>query len=63
MSCCSYCQDEYGIGGSYVGVPVMLGASGVNKILTLDLNEKEAAELKTSADHVKELIKIVEKSS
>jgi malate dehydrogenase len=62
MSCCSYCQDEYGIGGSYVGVPVMLGASGVNKILTLDLNDKEAAELKTSADHVKELIKVIEKT-
>lgn len=61
MSCCAYCQDEYGIGGSYVGVPVMLGAAGVKKIMTLDLNEKEAAELKVSADHVKDLVKKVEK--
>lgn len=60
MSCCSYCQDEYGIGGAFVGVPVMLGANGVEKVLTLNLNEKESAELTESANHVKDLVKIVE---
>jgi malate dehydrogenase len=60
MSCCAYCQDEYGIGGGFVGVPVMLGAGGVEKVLTLNLNEKEAADLKESATHVKAMVKKVE---
>jgi malate dehydrogenase len=60
MSCCAYCQDEYGIGGGFVGVPVMLGSNGIEKILTLNLNEKEAADLAESADHVKALVEKVE---
>jgi len=55
MSCCAWCQDEYGIGGAYVGVPVMLGAGGVEKIITLDLNEAEKKELAVSVDHVRQL--------
>ncbi len=60
MSCCAYCQDEYNIGGAFVGVPVMLGANGVEKVLTLDLNEKESSELAVSVGHVKELVSAVE---
>ena len=60
MSCCCYCDSEYGIGGAFVGVPVMLGADGVEKVIELNLNEKEAAELQTSVDHVKELVAAVE---
>ena len=60
MSCCAYCDSEYGIGGAFVGVPVMLGAGGVEKVIELNLNETEAAELKTSVDHVKELVAVVE---
>ena len=60
MSCCACCDDEYGIGGAFVGVPVMLGAKGVEKIIKLDLNEKESAELAISVEHVKELVSVVE---
>ena len=60
MSCCCYCDTEYGIGGAFVGVPVMLGANGVEKIVQLDLNEKESAELAVSVSHVKELVSVVE---
>ncbi len=60
MSCCAYCDSEYNIGGTFVGVPVMLGAGGVEKIVELNLNEKEAAELKTSVTHVQELVTLVE---
>jgi malate dehydrogenase len=60
MSCCAWCQDEYNIGGAFVGVPVMLGSEGVEKIITLDLNESEKSQLDTSVKHVKELVSLVE---
>lgn len=60
MSCCAYCDSEYNIGGAFVGVPVMLGAKGVEKVIELDLNDAERSELKTSVDHVKELVTIVD---
>ncbi|MBW8015866.1 MAG: malate dehydrogenase [Planctomycetes bacterium] len=61
MSCCAYCQGEYGIGGAFVGVPVMLGSGGVANVLTLNLNEKETADLNESVNHVKALVEKVEK--
>jgi malate dehydrogenase len=60
MSCCAYCDSEYNIGGAFVGVPVILGAKGVEKVLTLNLNEKEKAELAVSVSHVKELVSVVD---
>ena len=60
MSCCAYCQDEYDIGAAFVGVPVMLGANGVEKIIQLDLNEAEKAELAASVSQVKELVSVIE---
>lgn len=56
MPCCAYCDKEYNVGGCYVGVPVVLGAGGVEKVIELDLNEKEKQELAVSVGHVKELI-------
>ena len=55
MSCCAYCQDEYGVGGAFVGVPVVLGAGGVEKIIELDLNEAEKEALAKSVAHVQQL--------
>jgi malate dehydrogenase len=55
MSCCAYCQDEYGVGGAFVGVPVVLGAGGVEKIIELDLNEAEKEAFDKSVAHVKQL--------
>jgi len=60
MSCCAYCDSEYGVGGAFVGVPVMLGENGVEKVIRLDLNKKESAELAASISHVKELVSVVE---
>jgi len=56
MSCCAYCDSEYGIGGAFVGVPVVLGANGAEKVVELDLNEEEKIALKASVDHVKRLV-------
>ncbi|RKY04943.1 MAG: malate dehydrogenase [Planctomycetota bacterium] len=56
MSCCAYCDSEYGTGGAFVGVPVVLGGAGVEKIIELDLNEDEKNALKESVEHVKNLV-------
>ena len=41
---------------AFVGVPVVLGANGVEKVVELDLNEEEKIALKASVDHVKQLV-------
>jgi malate dehydrogenase len=55
MPCCAYCQKEYNVGGYFVGVPVILGKTGVEKIVELKLNAEERAEFDKSVSHVKEL--------
>jgi malate dehydrogenase len=55
MPCCAFCQREYGVGGYFVGVPVVLGKAGVEKIVELKLNAEEKAEFDKSVSHVKEL--------
>ncbi len=61
LSCCAYCDREYGAGGYFVGVPVVLGKTGVEKIIELDLNESERAQFETSLAHVKQLAAKVDK--
>ena len=55
VSCCAYCDKEYGVGGYFVGVPAVLGKSGVEKIIELDLNEGEQVRFEQSLSHVKQL--------
>ncbi len=61
LSCCAYCDGEYGVGGFFVGVPAVLGANGVEKVIELDLNESEQALLEKSVNHVKQLATKVDK--
>ncbi|MEM8734817.1 MAG: malate dehydrogenase [Planctomycetota bacterium] len=61
IPCAAYCDQEYGVGGYYVGVPVILGSNGVEKIVELKLNEKETADFQNSVDAVKELVASMEK--
>jgi len=61
MSCCAYCGSEYGVGGAFVGVPAVLGAGGVEKIVELDLNQAEKAAFARSVAHVKQLTAKVDK--
>jgi len=56
IPCAAYCQREYGVGGYYVGVPVILGAGGVEKIIELELSSQERADFQKSVDAVKELV-------
>ena len=50
------CQGEYGYNGLFIGVPVVLGAGGMERILKLDLNAEEKAMLDHSANAVKGLV-------
>lgn len=52
----AYCDSEYGVGGYYVGVPAVLGAGGVERIVELALNETEQVEFQNSVDAVKQLV-------
>ena len=56
IPCAAYCQKEYGVGGYYVGVPVVLGSGGVERIIELKLSAEEQANFKKSVDAVKELV-------
>jgi len=52
LPCAAWLTGEYGLEGMHMGVPVMLGSEGVEKVLELDLSEEEKAMLKASADSV-----------
>jgi len=56
----AYCDKEYGVGGYYVGVPVILGTAGVEKIVELTLTEKEQAAFAHSVSAVKSLVASME---
>ena len=56
IPCAAYCDKEYGVGGYYVGVPVILGAGGVERIIELELTEQERADFQKSVGAVKELV-------
>ncbi len=57
LPCAAYLNGEYGIKGVFLGVPVKLGAGGIEKIIELSLPEKEKAALLKSADSVRALVK------
>ena len=59
IPCAAYCDKEYGVGGFYVGVPVVLGSGGVEKIVELSLTEDEQAAFQHSVDAVKELVGVM----
>jgi malate dehydrogenase len=58
---CIKLDGEYGIDDCYLGVPVILGKNGVEKVIELDLNAAEKALLETSRGHVKEVMNVLDK--
>jgi malate dehydrogenase len=59
LPCTAYLEGEYGIDGLYMGVPVKLGAGGVEEIVELDLSEEEQTMLNESADAVREVVGVL----
>ncbi len=61
LPCAAYLTGQYGVRGMYVGVPVVIGAKGVEKIVEIPLAPAEKAEFKKSVAAVKELAKALGK--
>ena len=59
LPCTAYLEGEYGIDGLYMGVPVKLGAAGIEAIYQLDLTDDEQALLKKSSDAVREVVGVL----
>jgi malate dehydrogenase len=56
LPCSALCQGEFGIEGTFVGVPCRLGAEGIEQIVELDLSKEELRRLRASAQSVRELV-------
>ena len=59
LPCSVFLQGEYGMQDLFVGVPVKLGARGVEQIIQIKLTAEEDAALKKSAAAVKELVDVI----
>ncbi len=62
LPACAYLEGEYGINGLCVGVPVKLGAGGVEQIMQIGLTEEERTALRHSAASVQELVDVMRKA-
>ena len=56
LPCAAYLNGEYGVKDMYVGVPVVIGANGIEKIVEIDLNAAERAMFQKSVESVKGLV-------
>jgi malate dehydrogenase len=56
LPCAAYLNGEYGVKGLYVGVPVVVGGNGIERIVEIDLNAAERAMFQKSVESVKGLI-------
>ena len=61
LPCCVMLDGEYGINGLFMGVPVKLGASGMEQIVDIQLTDEERRSLGRSAEAVKELVETMHK--
>ncbi len=61
LPCAAYLNGEYGVKDLYAGVPVIIGANGVEKVVELNLTEKEKADFDNSIKAVKELFNAAKK--
>src|SRR3954464_2309456 len=59
LPCAVYCDKEYGVGGYFVGVPCVVGTGGVERVIEVELDDKERAMFNTSVEHVRELVRAV----
>ena len=59
LPCAVYLEGEYGIKGLFVGVPVKLGAQGVEQIIEIKLTADENAALQKSSSSVRELVTVL----
>ncbi|MCC6240007.1 MAG: malate dehydrogenase [Phycisphaerales bacterium] len=63
LPCAAYCDQEYGIGGYFVGVPCVLGSAGVERVLQVELDDAEQQAFDGSVEHVRSLVAALKKMS
>ena len=61
LPCAAYLEGEYGINNLFIGVPVKLGANGIEEIIQIDLTDEEKSALQKSADAVTEIVEALKK--
>jgi len=61
LPCAAYLEGEYGINNLFIGVPVKLGANGIEEIIQIDLTDEEKSALKKSANAVADLVESLKK--
>ena len=59
LPCTALLEGEYGIDGLYMGVPVKLGAQGVEQVIELELGDEERKALEDSAAAVREVVSVL----
>ena len=61
LPCAAYCRGEYGVQNLFVGVPAVLGARGVERIVPMELTAQERAAFQKSVDAVQELCRLIDR--
>lgn len=61
LACAAHLTGQYGVNGLYVGVPVIIGAGGVEKVVEIELNAEEKTMFDHSVKSVQELVGITKK--
>jgi len=61
LPCAAYLEGEYGVEGLYAGVPVVIGAGGIERIVPITLTAAEKAAFESSVNHVRELVDAMDK--
>ena len=56
LPCAAYVKGAYGLDGMYVGVPTVIGANGIEKVIEIEMNADEQAMMQKSIDAVKGLV-------
>ena len=59
MAAAAKCTGQYGLKDLYIGVPVIIGSNGIEKILEIDLKDDEIKALQTSAEAVRSIVEIL----
>lgn len=59
LACSAYCTGQYGISGIYMGVPVIIGGTGVESVMEIELSSPELEALRRSAEGIRKVIQLL----
>jgi malate dehydrogenase len=62
LACACLCEGEFGVNGLYVGVPCVIGANGVERIIEVEFNAEERTSFEASVEHVRKLVSQIDLS-